>query len=186
MAIADYPRNCEGIVIVFSEAIRELDDVHSGWQITIQPKQMRPVIEGEKMKQLNERQMQVHVPIVAWLLIGWNTIVLLVAMSMFALMMLVSGQVRDPEARMILPIVGAILPTMMGLLTVPDFIAAFGLLARKRWARIFGVVVGILNLPGIPMGTLVGGYTIFVLMQDAATDYFASPPARLQTATYPV
>jgi hypothetical protein len=137
------------------------------------------------MKQLSEQQLQFHVPIVAWLLIGLNTIVLLVAMGMLALMMGAASFVRDPEARMILPVVGAILPTMMGLLTLPDFVAAFGLLARKRWGRILGVVVGFLNLPGFPMGTLVGGYAIFVLMQDAATNYFASPPARLQTAPHP-
>ncbi len=137
------------------------------------------------MNQLNEQQLQVHVPIVAWLLIGLNTIVLLVALGMLATMMLVSGLVRDSEARTILPIVGAILPTIMGLLTLPDFIAAFGLLARKRWARILGVVVGILNLPGFPMGTLIGAYAIFVLMQDTATSYFPSPPARSQSALQP-
>lgn len=137
------------------------------------------------MKQLNEQQLQTHVPVVAWLLIVMNAIVLIVALGIFALMMLASGFVRDAEARMILPVVGAILPTIMMLLTVPDFIAAFGLLARKRWGRILGVVVGFLNLPGFPIGTLVGAYAIFVLMQDAATNYFASPPTRLQTAPHP-
>jgi hypothetical protein len=137
------------------------------------------------MNQLNEQQLQVHVPIVAWLLIGLNTIVLLVAMGMLALMMGAASFVRDPEARMILPIVGAVLPTMMGLLTLPDFIAAFGLLARKRWGRILGVVVGFLNLPGFPFGTLVGAYTIFVLMQDAAASYFESPKQRLPATPQP-
>jgi lysylphosphatidylglycerol synthetase-like protein (DUF2156 family) len=137
------------------------------------------------MKQLNEQQMQTHVPIVAWLLIVMNTILLMVALGMFALMMLASGFVRDPEARTILPVVGTILPTIMGLLTVPDFIAAFGLLTRKHWGRILGVVVGVLNLPGFLMGTLVGAYAIFVLMQDAAVNYFVSPPARAQTALHP-
>lgn len=126
-----------------------------------------------------------HIPVVAWLLIALNSIVLLVAISLFVLMTLVGGLVRDPEARMILPIVGTILPAITGLLTLPDFIAAFGLLARKRWDRILGVVVGVLNLPGFPLGTLVGGCTIFVLMQDAAANYFASPPTRMQTAPHP-
>ncbi len=128
------------------------------------------------MKQLNEQQLQVHVPIVAWLLIVMNAIVLLVALSMLALMVAASGLVRDPEARVILPVVGTVLPAIMGLLTLPDFVAAFGLLMRKRWGRILGVVVGFLNLPGFPFGTLVGAYAIFVLMQDAATSYFSSPP----------
>lgn len=136
------------------------------------------------MKQLNEQQLQTHVPIVAWLLIVMNTIVLVVVLGMFTLMMFVSNLVRDPEAQMILPVVGAILPAIMGLLTVPDFIAALGLLARKHWGRILGVVVGFFNLPGFLFGTLVGGYAIFVLMQDAATSYFASAPSNIQTAPH--
>ena len=78
------------------------------------------------MNQLNEQQLQVHIPVVAWLLIVLNTIVLILAIGMLALMMGAASFVRDPQARMILPVVGAILPTMMGLLTLPDFIAAFG------------------------------------------------------------
>jgi hypothetical protein len=138
------------------------------------------------MKQLNEQQIQLHVPIVAWLLIAFNAIVLLVALLVFTLMMGVATLTRDTEARMILPVVGAFLPTLMALLTLPDFIAAFGLLARKRWARILGIVVGILNLLAFPMGTVIGSYTIFVLMQDAATNYFVPPPAqRLDPAPRP-
>lgn len=130
------------------------------------------------MNQLNEQQLQVHVPVVAWLLIALNSFVLLAALGVFVLMTSLGGLVRDSEARMILLIIGTIIPAIMAALTLPDFIAAFGLLAHKRWARILGVVVGILNLPGFPIGTLIGGYAIFVLMQDAATSFFASPPAR--------
>lgn len=137
------------------------------------------------MKQLNEQQLQMHVPIVAWLLIAFNIIVLLVAFGMFALMAVAASFVHDSEARMILPIVGTVIPAFMALLTLPDFIAAFGLLARKRWGRILGVVVGFLNLPGFPLGTLIGAYAIFVLMQDAVTSYFVSPPARLQSSPQP-
>ena len=137
------------------------------------------------MKQLDEQQLQVHVPIGAWLLILWNVIGLMSAGMMFVLMTSVAGFARDPGARIILPIVGTILPTIMGMLTLPDFIAAFGLLTRKSWARILGVVVGILNLPGFPIGTLIGGYAIVVLMQDAATSYFESPKPRLEATPRP-
>jgi hypothetical protein len=124
------------------------------------------------MNKLDEKQMQVHVPVVAWLLIVLNLIVLLIAVSLLMLMTGVAGFVRDPEAKVILPLVGTILPALMGALTVPDFIAAIGLLARQRWGRILGIVVGFLNLPGFPMGTLVGGYAIYVLTQDTARAYF--------------
>lgn len=137
------------------------------------------------MNTLNEQRIQVHIPVVAWLLITLNSIVLLVAVSLFLLFTSAAGLVRDPEVRPILPLVATILSTVMGALTVPDFIAAFGLLARQRWARILGIVVGFLNLPGFPLGTLVGGYTIYVLLQDSARSYFDSPKPRLEAAPRP-
>jgi len=137
------------------------------------------------MNHLDEQHLQVHVPVVAWLLIAFNLIVLLVAVGLLMLMTSAAGFVRDPEARVILPLVGAFLPAIMGALTLPDFIAAIGLLARKRWGRILGIVVGFLNLPGFPMGTLVGGYAIFVLLQDSAKSYFASPKSRLEATPRP-
>ncbi len=137
------------------------------------------------MNQLTEQQMRVHVPVVAWLLIALNSIVLLVALFVFVLMGSLVGLVRDPEGGTILAIVGTLLPALMAALTLPDFIAAFGLLARQRWARILGIVVGFLNLPGFPFGTLVGAYTIFVLMQDAAGGYLTPPSAHSHNALQP-
>ena len=137
------------------------------------------------MKQLNEQQLQVHVPIIAWLLIATNLIVALVGFLMFALLMGAASLVRDPEAVMILPLVAAFIPTLMVVLAIPGLVAGFGLLARKAWARILAVVAAVLGLASFPVGTLIGIYALFVLMQDAATNYFASPPARLQTAPQP-
>lgn len=137
------------------------------------------------MNTLNEQRLQVHIPVVAWLLIVLNSIVLFIAVGVFMLMISVAGLVQDPQGRQILPLVGTILPIFMGALTVPDFIAAFGLLARQRWARILGIVVGFLNLPGFPLGTLVGGYTLYVLLQDSAASYFDTPKPRLEAVPRP-
>jgi hypothetical protein len=137
------------------------------------------------MNRLDQQQMQIHVPVVAWLLIALNCIVLLVAVGMLLLMMSAAELVRDPKAQMILPVVGTILPAVMGALTLPDFLAAIGLLARRRWGRILGIVVGFLNLPGFPMGTLVGAYAIFVLLQDSAKSYFDPPRSRPEAAPRP-
>jgi hypothetical protein len=40
-------------------------------------------------------------------------------------------------------------------------------------------VVGVLNLINFPIGTLIGLYTLWVLMQESASDYFvmAAPVA---------
>jgi hypothetical protein len=137
------------------------------------------------MKQLNEQQLQVHVPVVAWLLIATNLVLALVGLGMFALIAGAAALVRDPEAAMILPLVAVSIPTLMIALAIPGLIAGFGLLARKAWGRILAIVAAVLGLAGFPVGTLIGLYVLFVLMQEAATTYFASPPSRMQTAPRP-
>jgi hypothetical protein len=137
------------------------------------------------MKQLNEQQLQVHVPVVAWLLIATNLVLALVGVGIFALIAGAAALVRDPEAAMILPLVAVSIPTLMIALAIPGLIAGFGLLARKAWARILAIVAAVLGLASFPVGTLIGVYTLFVLMQDAAIVYFAAPPARSQVAPQP-
>ena len=135
------------------------------------------------MKLLNEQQIQLHVPVVAWLLIVFYAITLLAALGVYMLVASLGEFTHDPEAQIILPVMRTLISAILVLLTLPGFIAAFGLLARKPWGRILGIVVGFFALPGFPFGTLLGGYAIFVLMQDVALGYFeASPTKHLESA----
>jgi hypothetical protein len=153
--------------------------------------------KGEvKMKQLNERQLQTHVPIVGGLLIAHS--ILNIVLGLFAFALIMSGSVfftelgpavNDPEATRIFSVFNtliALTATVIGALVIglalPALVAGIGLLARRSWARIFGIVVSVFTLCAIPVGTLIGGYAIFVLIQDAAPGYFASPPDLRQTA----
>jgi hypothetical protein len=133
------------------------------------------------MNQLSERQLQVHIPIVAWLLIVGHAIFLLVGAFVFVLLTSIGVSVHDPVAPTILLIVGTAVAALLGLLAVPGLVAGFGLLARKSWARILAIVVAILGLLNFPLGTLIGLYVIWVLLQDAANAYFEQRAMRLET-----
>lgn len=50
--------------------------------------------------------------------------------------------------------------------SVPTLIAAFGLLARKTWATLFGLVVGCLKLFSFPIGTAIGVYSIWIWSEE--------------------
>jgi hypothetical protein len=66
-----------------------------------------------------------------------------------------------------LPIgLGLFICLMIAVGTVPSLIAGIGLLQKRRWARVWALVAGILNLPGFPIGTCVGIYAIWVFLQD--------------------
>jgi len=125
------------------------------------------------MNSLNQRQLQVHVPVVGWLLIVGHAIFLLVGLFVFVLLTGIGFALGDREATAILVTVGTAVGLLLVVLGIPGLVAGAGLLARKSWARILAIVVGILGLVNIPIGTVIGVYTLFVLMQDAATEYFA-------------
>lgn len=133
------------------------------------------------MTQLTHRDLQVHVPIVGWLLIISNGLFLLIGLCVAGLLYSIGFGVNDRDALPILLIVGTVMAGFFGVLAVPGLAAGFGLLARQAWARILAIVVAFLGLLNIPLGTLIGLYAIWVLLQDSANEYFsggANPAAR--------
>jgi len=125
------------------------------------------------MRKMNQRQLQLHVPVVGWLLIVGHAIFLLVGLFVFVLLTGIGIASGEREAMTILTTVGTAVGLLLVVLGITGLVAGAGLLARKSWARILAIVVGILALVNFPIGTAIGVYTLFVLMQDAATEYFA-------------
>ena len=54
-------------------------------------------------------------------------------------------------------------------------VMAYGLLERRPWGRPLGIIVSLLELPGFPIGTITGGYTLWVLLQPETVQLFAEP-----------
>ena len=68
----------------------------------------------------------------------------------------------------ILGIIGFSVGALLVVLGGPGLAAGYGLLHRKPWARMLALVLGILNLVNIPIGTVMGVYTLWVLLDDRA------------------
>jgi len=60
----------------------------------------------------------------------------------------------------------------MVLVALPGFAVGYGILTRAVWARILGIVVGILDLAIVPVGTVIGAYTLWVLVDEKSKAYF--------------
>lgn len=125
------------------------------------------------MNQLDERQLHPHVLAVAWLNIATNAILLLVGVCGFLFLVSIGLITSDPIAMSVLGIIGSVAVLFFGVLAVPGMLAGLGLLRRARWGQILGIIVGFLSLINFPIGTFIGIYTLWVLLQNAATDYFA-------------
>jgi hypothetical protein len=124
------------------------------------------------MNSLSLDQMRQQVPIVAWLNIAGSVLLLLIALFLVMLLPGIGALSGDREALGILTIVGISVGTFMGVLGLPGLIAGIGLLRRRNWGRILAIIVGFLNLINFPIGTVIGGYSLWVLFQDAAPAYF--------------
>jgi hypothetical protein len=128
------------------------------------------------MNQLSEKELHTHVPIVGWLNIVANSIFLVLGICGFVffagLGFLAAADSGDAVAMPILGLIGTIGLLFFAVLALPGLLAGYGLLKQKKWGQILGIVVGILSLLNIPVGTAIGAYTVFVLFQNSANDYF--------------
>ena len=134
------------------------------------------------MNQLNQRQLQQHVTLLGWLLIVEHAILLLVAAFVFVLLTGVGVVSGDSEAMAILGIVGTSVGIFLAALSVPGIGAGIGLLQRKSWGRFLAMVVGVLGMLNVPLGTLIGIYALWALMQDSAAEYFGGSTMTAQPA----
>jgi len=73
-------------------------------------------------------------------------------------------------------IVGIVLVSLLLLLSIPGIILGAGLLKLRPWARVLGIVMSALDLLHIPIGTALGIYGLWVLLQPE-TERLLSPAA---------
>jgi hypothetical protein len=75
------------------------------------------------------------------------------------------------------PWMGFLVPLIAIVSAVTAFLAflvGFGLLRRRSWARVVGIIVAILSLLKFPIGTALGIYTLWVLLpSESAMEYEA-------------
>jgi len=117
--------------------------------------------------------MEKHITLVAILNIGFGALGILIAIIIFVAVVgggLISG---NQEVIAIASIVGSAIAILIFIISMPQIIGGVGLLKRWYWARILMLIIAAMNLINIPIGTIVGGYTIWVLLQDETVSLFA-------------
>ena len=56
------------------------------------------------------------------------------------------------------------------------YLCARGLRERQPWARLLGLALGVFNLPLVPLGTALGGYALWVLLNEDTRRQFGASP----------
>ncbi len=116
--------------------------------------------------------MNTHVKIVGILHIIYGLLLLAVCLALFlglgfaSSIVLVQG---DQGTATLLGVLGTGLSGFFAVLSLPNLIGGWALLAGKSWGRILVLVLGFIHLIDIPIGTALGIYTIWALLRHEET-----------------
>lgn len=127
------------------------------------------------MNTINRDDISTHLNLLGWLYIVANAFFLLLAAFGFFLFPTLAVISHDPDVTMVLSVLGTVFGLLMLLLALPGLVAGYGLLRRKPWARLWGMVIAVFNLLNFPFGTVIGIYALYVLSQQAAIAFFEPP-----------
>lgn len=129
---------------------------------------------------------QNHITLLGVLHIARGAFVLLVGVLLFAVLTGIGAISEDSTALGVLGFIGTGLMLLLTALAIPSVLAGIGVLLRREWGRILALVVGILSLIDIPIGTAIGVYSIWLLMNDETRTLFQETPATIMQPPAPV
>jgi len=90
----------------------------------------------------------------------------------FAALVAVLSTVQDPIGQ----VWGALVLGMVALLRLVFFIgsviAVWGLLSFRHWGRWAAIIMAVLQLPGFPIFTIIGGLIIYYLLRPGVVSAF--------------
>ena len=119
------------------------------------------------------RNMRQHVSLVAALHIGFGILGLLGALAFLMVFRFALGYVEyDPIASQLIPVIGNTIMLIIVLFGSLGIVGGIGLFSYRPWARILVMVGSAINCLNVPIGTIKGIYSIWVLMQPETVDLF--------------
>jgi hypothetical protein len=134
--------------------------------------------------------MQKHVKLVAILNIVYRSMMIIGAFVLFLLAGLFGrimeyverrGDVRPEdfprEILDVVPIMFVIIGVIILVISVVAIIGSVGLMRTKEWGRITVIVISFFNLIHVPLGTALGVYSLWVLLNDEIVQLFSASPA---------
>jgi hypothetical protein len=118
-------------------------------------------------------KMRKHVTVVGAIHIGFGFIGLIGAMAAFFALNFARGVVGNDEIpSMVLGFLSISVPLLIGFLSTLGLVGGIGLLSLQGWARYLVMIVAAVGCLNIPIGTLKGVYSLWVLLQDETIKLF--------------
>ncbi len=113
-----------------------------------------------------------HVRILAWLFIIYSALFDFIALIVMVILGGAGALSGDRQAMFITGAVAVSIAAIFLILSIPGIIAGIGLLKYRQWARILAIILGALHLLSFPLGTALGIYTFWVLLNAQTMPLF--------------
>ena len=117
-----------------------------------------------------------HIKVLAILFIAVGVIGAFMGVAFMALMLIGPIAEGDPKAFLIVGGIGSIFATLIMVTTIPGIFVGYGLLKRRNWARIVGIIFAIFSMVDFPVGTAIGIYALWVLLKPETVLLFSHGP----------
>jgi len=122
---------------------------------------------------MEDLKMKKHVTVVGAIHIGFGVLGLIGAVAAFFALNFAAGFVQNEEVPiMILKFLSLSVPLLIGFMSTLGLVGGIGLLSYMPWARYLIIIVAALGCLNIPIGTLKGVYSLWVLLQDETVKLF--------------
>jgi len=127
----------------------------------------------EDVKTTEDLRMKKHVTVVGVIHIAFGVLGLIGALTVFFALHFARGFVSNEEIpEMVLSMLAVSLPLLIGFMSTLGLVGGIGLMAYKNWARYLVIIVAAIGCLNIPIGTLKGVYSLWVLLQDETVKLF--------------
>lgn len=126
--------------------------------------------------------METHVRVLGVIFIVQGSFGVLAALGMLLLFGGLAGLAgsQSSEAAQTAPILGGLglfLFIAIAVFSMPALFTGMGLLRFREWARILGIVLAALSLPGFPLFTVFGIYGLWTLLNQKTIPLFKGVPS---------
>ena len=118
--------------------------------------------------------MRQQINLIAYLYIGLGILTLIGALIVTLAIAGGGWLSQDETAIAVTSTVGFVIGGIVALSGIFALVAGYGLLKRRSWARTLTIILSVINLLNFPIGTALGGYALWVMLQDESRAEFQS------------
>ncbi len=125
--------------------------------------------------------MEKHIQLVGILNIVYRSFILFISVAICLLIAWITRAIQlevchngdvPLEFLNVIPLILCTFAAVLFIVSLLGILGGIGVLKRKEWGRIITLIVSILNLIHIPIGTALGVYSLWVLMNDETIKMF--------------